>query len=311
LSPRTRRPRNRSGARGDGSLPSALELRRRAFERYFARALPAASTRPRRLHEALRYAALSPGKRLRPLLALAACEAAGGAWRAALPAAAALECIHAFSLVHDDLPAMDDDDYRRGRPTTHKKYGEALGVLAGDALQAQAFIELGRLGARGVPPRRIVRAVDVLADAAGSRWLVGGQAMDLEAERRRVGLADVRAIHLRKTARLIQAALVLGGLAGGAAAPKLRALDSLGRDIGLAFQIHDDLLDESPAQRRLRHRRAGDRARGKATWPAVVGVEAARRTAGRLYARAAERVARLGPRARPLAALIALMAERR
>lgn len=259
----------------------------------------------------MRYAALSPGKRLRPLLVLTACEAVGGRWQRALPAAAALECVHAFSLVHDDLPAMDDDDYRRGRLTTHKKYGEALGLLAGDALLAQAFAEMTRLEGRGVPARRVTAAIETLAVAAGGRWLVGGQVMDLDAERRRVALADVRAIHLRKTARLIQAALVLGGLAGGAGPRTLRTLETLGREAGLAFQIHDDLLDESPGQRKLRRRRGADRARGKATWPAVAGEEAAQRAADRLYARATARVSALGPRAKPLAALLARVAGRR
>ena len=145
--------------RSDASftLAPALCVRLAAFERYFARVLPAHGTLPARLHEAMRYGALAPGKRVRPLLALAACEAVGGSWRDALPAAAALECVHAFSLIHDDLPAMDDDDYRRGRLTTHKKFGEALGLLAGDALIALAFEELVRLGDRGVSPARIGR----------------------------------------------------------------------------------------------------------------------------------------------------------
>ena len=139
---------------------------RAEFERHFAAALPPATLSPPRLHAALRYSALSPGKRMRPLLVLAACEAAGGRWQRALPAAVAVECVHAFSLVHDDLPAMDDDDYRRGRLTTHKKFGEALGVLAGDALLALAFEQVARLAEHGVPAARVVEAVQVLARAA-------------------------------------------------------------------------------------------------------------------------------------------------
>ena len=158
---------------------------RAAFEVYFERALPPVTLVPPRLHAAMRYSALSPGKRLRPLLALTACAAAGGRWRDALPAAVAVECVHAFSLVHDDLPAMDDDDYRRGRLTTHKKYGEALAILAGDALIALAFEELTKLGDSGASPRRVTEATRVLASAAGSRALIGGQVLDLEAERRR------------------------------------------------------------------------------------------------------------------------------
>ena len=194
-----RRAARRAAATDQPGAPAtrALGAWMRSFERYFAARLPAAATAPRRLHAAMRYAALSPGKRLRPLLALAACQAVGGDWRRAMPAAAAVECVHAFSLIHDDLPAMDDDDFRRGRPTTHRRYGEALAILAGDALLALAFEELARLGTSAKAAARAVRAVAVLARACGSRELVGGQALDLEAEGRRADGAQVRDIHLR------------------------------------------------------------------------------------------------------------------
>jgi geranylgeranyl diphosphate synthase type II len=302
-------PERGATPRGPAGLDPVLDLMRRAFERALARSLPPSPTPPPRLHAAMRYAALSPGKRLRPMLCLAACRATGGRWRDALPAAVALECVHAFSLVHDDLPAMDDDDYRRGRLTTHRKFGEALGVLAGDALLAQAFETLAR--ARDLTPARRVEAVRVLAGAAGSRWLVGGQAMDLDAEGRRVTLDDVRAIHLRKTARLIQAALVLGGLSGGATAARLRALDALGRDVGLAFQIQDDLMNRGSSLRTLGKRAGTDEARGKATWPRAVGEARARREADRLHRRALARVERFGPPGNALASLIRASAERR
>ncbi|HEY3215570.1 MAG TPA: polyprenyl synthetase family protein, partial [Candidatus Eisenbacteria bacterium] len=201
-----------------------LATRLHAFERYFTRALPGPDHMPRRLHAAMRHGALSPGKRLRPLLTLTACEAVGGRWQRAMPAAAAVECVHAFSLIHDDLPAMDDDDYRRGRLTTHKKYGEALGVLAGDALLALAFQELGRLEQRNVPARRVVGAMRALAFASGSYLLVGGQALDLEAEGRTPAPIEVQDIHLRKTAGLIGAALELGGMVGGASLDRLLRL---------------------------------------------------------------------------------------
>src|SRR5207247_4662005 len=162
-----------------------LVTRMRGFERYLGRALPAAGAPPGKLHAAMRYAVLGPGKRLRPLLVLTACEAVGGPWQRALPAAAAVELVHAFSLVHDDLPAMDDDDFRRGRPTTHRRFGEALGILAGDALLARAFEELARLAERGVPAARAARAVRWLAAACGSRELAGGQARVLAAGGRR------------------------------------------------------------------------------------------------------------------------------
>jgi geranylgeranyl diphosphate synthase type II len=259
----------------------------------------------------MRYAVLGPGKRLRPLLVVTACEAVGGPWERALPAAAAVELVHAFSLVHDDLPAMDDDDFRRGRATTHRRFGEALGLLAGDALLALAFEVLVDLGERGVPPAGVARAVRVLAEAAGSRVLVGGQVLDLMGEGpRRVNGQAVREIHLRKTGGLISAALVLGGLAGGAPAARLRDLASIGLELGLAFQIHDDLLNRASTLARLGKRAGTDAARAKATYPRAVGEAQARREAGRLLESAAHGVGRLGPRARHLGQLILAVAER-
>jgi len=294
---------------GAGRRP--LLARLRAFERYFARALPAATDPPARLHAAMRYAALAPGKRLRPLLTLTACEAVGGRWERALPAAAAVECVHAFSLVHDDLPAMDDDDYRRGRLTTHKKFGEAMGVLCGDALLALAFEELARLADHGVPAPRITRAVRVLAEAAGSRVLVGGQVLDLEGEgNATVHGSGVREIHLRKTGGLISASLVLGGLAGGAPNGRLRELAGMGLELGLAFQIHDDLLNRGSTLARLGKRSGTDAAREKATYPRAVGAAQARAEAGRLFLSALDDIQRLGSRAANLGHLVLAVADR-
>ncbi len=253
-----------------------------AFEIYFRDALSERCPGPRRLREAMRYAALGPGKRLRPQLVLLACDAVGGDWFHALPAAVAVECVHAFSLVHDDLPAMDDDDFRRGRPTTHRKFGEALGVLSGDALLAFAFEELTMLDGAGVPPGRVVEAVRRLAHAAGADDLVGGQALDMAAERRRVRLADVEAIHTRKTGALMGACLALGAIAGGADRASTDVLDDAGRLVGFAFQIHDDLLNTDSSLRRLGKRTGTDAARGKATYPGVAGAAAARRRADAL-----------------------------
>ena len=247
--------------------------RRQAFERHLEKALEQRSGAPGRLGEAIRYAALSPGKRLRPLLALASCEAVGGRWRTALPAAAAIECVHAFSLVHDDLPAMDDDDLRRGLPTTHRKFDEATAILAGDALLSFAFQELTRLEIGGVSAKRVVEAVRRLAAASGGELLVGGQALDLAAEGRPVTQDEVFDIHRRKTAALFGAALALGGLAGGGSAERVDALDAAGRQLGLGFQIQDDLLDLGADDRRPGRPAGADDARGKATYPRAVGVE--------------------------------------
>jgi geranylgeranyl diphosphate synthase type II len=284
---------------------------RHAIERHLASALPRATVEPRRLHAAMRWAALSPGKRLRPLFVLASCEAVGGAWRRALPAAAAVELVHAFSLVHDDLPAMDDDDYRRGRLTTHKKFGEALGVLAGDALLALAFEQLARLAERGVPAARVVRASRVLARAAGSFELIAGQALDLAAEGRRVTVEQVRAIHLRKTGALIAASMELGALVGGARAPMVRRMAAIGRDLGLAFQIQDDLLNRRSSLARLGKRAGTDDARGKATYPKAAGEERAQREAARLIHRARVGIRAPRMRASALLALIEAMDGRR
>jgi geranylgeranyl diphosphate synthase type II len=300
-----------AGAELAGGGDHGLHALLRAFERHFAGVLPPAAVVPKRLHAAMRYGALAPGKRLRPLLVLTTCEAAGGAWKKALPAAAAVECVHAFSLIHDDLPAMDDDDYRRGRLTTHRKYGDALGVLAGDALLALAFEELARLGDRGAPAARVVDAVRVLAAAAGSRELVGGQALDLEAEGKKATASRVRDIHLRKTGALIAACMELGAIAAGAPARKRAALAASGRQLGLAFQIHDDLLNRGATLVRLGKRAGTDERRRKATWVRAVGETRAREDAAGLYMDVLDRVYGLGERATPLCQLIVAVAERR
>jgi len=287
-----------------------LAQRVRAFERYWRRRFSERGGAPPRLHAAIRYSALSPGKRLRPLLVLSACEAAGGRWQRALPAAAALECVHAFSLVHDDLPCMDDDDYRRGRPTTHKKYGEAVALLAGDALLAAAFEELGTLTRRGVSATRVLASVGVLSRAAGARELIAGQALDLAAEGRRVAAKAVRAIHLRKTAALLTAALEIGAIVAGASAARRRRLRLAGKALGLAFQIHDDLLNRASSLKRLGKRAGTDDARGKATYPRAVGEARARAEADGLFRRALRGIESLGPSARPLAALVRATAQR-
>ncbi len=291
-------------------MPASLRARLARFERHFDEVLPAADEPPVKLHSAMRWSAVAPGKRVRALLALTACEALGAPFERALPAAAAVECVHAFSLVHDDLPAMDDDDYRRGRLTTHKKFGDAYGVLAGDALLALAFEELARLGAHGVKPAEGLRAVEILARASGSRELVGGQAFDLEAEGRRVNGEAVRQIHLRKTGALIAASLVLGAIAAGARPARLAKMESLGRRLGLAFQIHDDLLNRSSSLARLGKRAGTDEARRKATYPRAVGERPALEAATGLYLEALEEVRRMGSAAGNLGVLILAVAER-
>jgi geranylgeranyl diphosphate synthase type II len=279
---------------------------------------------PARLAEAIRYALLGPGKRLRPQLGLMAAEACGGRIDDALPAACAVEMIHAYSLVHDDLPAMDDDDLRRGRPTCHKVYGEAVAILVGDALQARAF-EI--LATKVMPPTVAAQCCAVLGRAAGAAALVGGQAADLGceqgAERGEQGaidsnsllpapcsLLDLESIHRRKTGALFVASLELGGLVAGATARQLEALTQFGRKLGLAFQITDDLLDVTASQAAVGKRVAKDADRGKLTYPKLLGVAESRRRARVLVDESCVSLEPFGPAAEPLRALARFVASR-
>lgn len=268
---------------------------------------------PPQLAEAIRYALLGPGKRLRPQLVLMSAEACGGSIADALPAACAVEMIHAYSLVHDDLPAMDDDDLRRGRPTCHKVYGEATAILVGDALQARAF-EL--LATEIQPPERAARCCAILGRAAGATALVGGQAADLSAESvshnplPEINLEELAAIHRRKTGALFVASLELGAIVAKARPEQLAALVEFGKKLGLAFQVTDDLLDVTSSQSATGKRVAKDADRGKITFPMLLGVEESRRRVGVLVDEACFSLEVLGPAAAPLRALARFVAER-
>ena len=275
------------------------------------RALAAADGVPPRLHEAMRYAVFSGGKRVRPILTLMACEASGGEPQRALPFACALELIHTYSLVHDDLPAMDDDELRRGRATVHVAFGEAHAILTGDALLTEAFaLAADGAATAGVEPGRALAIVAVIARAAGAGGMVGGQVADLEGEGRRADLTLVESIHRRKTGALIAAAVEAGALAGGAEGAALQALRDYGGALGLAFQVADDLLDATASTAVTGKREGGDAARGKATYPAVLGIEGARGVARALLARCRTALAPLGTRGEPLAALATFIVER-
>ena len=234
---------------------------------------------PAVLVEAIRHSLLGPGKRLRPLLVLMAAGACGSEQGRALPAACAVEMVHTYSLIHDDLPAMDDDDLRRGRPSCHAQFGEATAILAGDALLALAFEVL----ARDVrPPEVAARCCEELARAAGPRALVGGQMDDLKAEFQGGGLALLESIHRRKTGAMISVSLRLGGLVAGAGDEQLAALDTYGRKLGLAFQIKDDVLDLRGDEESMGKRLGKDSARGKLTFPSLLGLEESERRAAAL-----------------------------
>jgi len=262
---------------------------------------------PPRLAEAMRYAALGDGKRIRPVLAVAAFEAVGGVGDAVLPVAGALELIHAYSLVHDDLPAMDDDDTRRGRPTCHRAFDEATAVLVGDGLQALAF---GWLAGAPLPDAARVRLVAELAAAAGPAGMVGGQQADMAAQETGGDLDLLRYIHAHKTGALLTASVRMGAIAGGAGEPALADLTAFGERIGLAFQVADDVLDVSADSASLGKTAGKDLAQHKLTYPALLGPDAARDLALRLKDEAVARLAGMGPAAEPLRALAVYIVDR-
>jgi geranylgeranyl diphosphate synthase type II len=260
---------------------------------------------------AMRYSLFAGGKRLRPILCLAGAQAVGGDPKRVMHAACALEMIHTYSLVHDDLPAMDDDDFRRGVPTSHKVFGEGMAVLAGDGLLTQAMVLLcDPIPAQGIESWRVLAAAQAIMRAAGHEGMVGGQAADLMAEQREPDLATVQFIHTRKTGALITASLQAGALLGGGDQEQVRALVRYGRRIGLAFQIADDLLNLSGDATLLGKAVGSDEARGKMTYPATVGPVAARQTGESLVAEAVELIAPLGEAARPLALLARYIMDR-
>lgn len=265
---------------------------------------------PASLAEAMGYALFGPGKRMRPVLVMAACEAAGGDPRHALPAAAAVELIHTYSLVHDDLPAMDDDDMRRGRPTVHVVYGEATAILVGDALLTLAF----DLVATQLPPlcgpQTTVEVVAELARAAGWRGLIAGQVEDLAAEGKEIDGSALERIHRAKTGALFTACARIGGIIAGAPPQKLAALTAYGEAFGLAFQIIDDVLDEVGDAARMGRPQGRDRDRGKATFTSIHGLAAARERAAALVEQALAALAPFGAAGQPLAELVHFVAAR-
>jgi geranylgeranyl diphosphate synthase type II len=258
--------------------------------------------RPESLRESMRYSLLAGGKRLRPILCLAACELAGGDSDLALPTAVALEMIHTMSLIHDDLPAMDNDDLRRGRPTNHKVYGEAKAILAGDALLTRAF-EMVALRSPGVPAERLLQVVGVLSLASGAPGLVGGQVVDLECEGKQVDLDTLEYIHLHKTGALLQSCVITGALIAGAPEDLLSALRRYARGIGLAFQIIDDILDVTASSDVLGKTAGKDLTADKTTYPKLLGLAESRLRAQSLVDEAKQALEPWRQRAQPLLAL--------
>ena len=241
-----------------------LQRKRKIIDQALDEYLPDESKEPQNLHKAMRYSVFAGGKRLRPILAIASFEAVGGKGKKILPVACALEMIHTYSLIHDDLPCMDDDDLRRGKPTLHKVYDEGMAVLAGDALHALAFELL--LKAKNS------LVVEEVAKAIGTEGMIGGQVRDLEAEGRKVSLKEVEYIHTHKTGRLLRGSVRAGAILGGADAKKHSALSAFGEKFGLAFQIVDDILDIVGEEKVLGKKIGSDKANSKATYPKVIGL---------------------------------------
>ena len=283
-------------------LKTYLAGHQRRIDRALHAALPPATRKPATIHEAMRYSLFAGGaKRLRPVLCLAAAEACGGSLEEAMPLACAVECVHTYSLIHDDLPAMDNDDFRRGQPTCHKVFGEGMAVLAGDALLTFAFEMAARANAW---PRYGTRAlVEELAVTSGSLKLIAGQVADLEGEGKQVTEKQLRFIHECKTAALLTTAIRFGAMSANATPARLRALTAFGHALGLAFQVIDDILDVTQTSEKLGKSAGKDVAAQKATYPAILGLEGARSEARRLTA---EAHAALGPFAKKADALRAL-----
>lgn len=265
-------------------LKAFLETTCKEVDAALDRFIPSAEASPPTIHKAMRHSVFAGGKRLRPVLCLAAAEACGGSADVAMPAACAVECLHTYSLIHDDLPCMDDDDFRRGVPTCHKVFGDGIAVLAGDALQALAFELVAR-----TPANDRFTAGDYvleLAVTAGSLHLIGGQVADLEGEGRKLPMNELRYVHESKTAALLTTSVLLGAMSAGASDGQITALRKFGMATGLAFQVIDDILDVTQTSEKLGKSAGKDVAVEKSTFPALIGLEASREEARRLTAEA-------------------------
>ncbi|MGH7779308.1 MAG: polyprenyl synthetase family protein [Candidatus Binataceae bacterium] len=287
-------------------LKERAELVRNALEC----AVPRGEGADSRLFEAMRYSLLGGGKRLRPVLALAACETVGGACEAALGLACAVEMIHTYSLIHDDLPCMDDDDLRHGLATNHKVFGDAIATLAGDALVTDAFKILARSALAGVSAERVLATVAELSEAAGSAGMVGGQVIDILSEGKRLGSGELKLLHSKKTGAMFRASILGGARLGGASNVELEALDEYARALGLAFQVVDDLLDVEATTEQMGKRTGKDEAAGKNTFPTLLGLEESHGFARELERRAHGALAGFGARAQALREIATFVVER-
>jgi geranylgeranyl diphosphate synthase type II len=294
------------------SLDPYLKEKKAVIDRALDGYLPAAETYPPVIFESMRYSVFAGGKRLRPILCVAAAEAVGGREETVLPVACALEMIHTYSLIHDDLPAMDDDDYRRGRPTNHKVFGDGIAILAGDALLTEAFSLMSRRYLMtGVNGERLLQVIAEVSRAAGCFGMIGGQVADLQSEGAAVDEETLHYIHVHKTEALISVSLRAGALLSEGSDDDLAALTEYGKKIGLAFQIADDILDIESTREVLGKDIGSDQERNKMTYPALFGIENSRRKAGELVQGALADLERFDERAWPLRAIATFIVERK
>ncbi len=283
------------------NIAEYLERKRLDVDRFLDQVAPPAAIPPTALHDSLRYSLMAGGKRVRPILTIAAAEALGETPPGLMAAACSLELIHTYSLIHDDLPSMDNDDYRRGKPTNHKVYGEAMAILAGDALLTMAFDLISRPDLmKGCDPVRQVRIIQELAFGSGNMGMVGGQVFDIQAENKDIDLSTLQNIHKHKTGMLIRAAVRMGAIAAGSNDRQLDDMTGYAEDIGLAFQIADDVLNVTGTREELGKNPNTDAERGKKTYPTFYGVEGAKKLADDCVGRAINRLSSFGPSADPL-----------
>jgi geranylgeranyl diphosphate synthase type II len=302
--------KTRAGAARQSSfdLPAYLDTRTAFINRGLDRFLPGEKVKPATIHKAMRYSLFAGGKRIRPAICLAAATACGGTEEAALPLACAVECIHTYSLIHDDLPAMDNDDFRRGKPTNHKVFGEGIAVLAGDALLTQAFEIAAQ--AKGWPRHSHQALMLELTKASGSLQLIAGQVADLEAEGKKISAAELKYIHERKTSALLCCSVRLGGMSANCTPAQLQALTDFGYNVGLAFQIIDDILDITQTSAQLGKTAGKDTKAQKATYPSIVGMAKSQKLARQLTERAFAALKIFRGRAEALEAIAHYLLER-
>ncbi|KAF0156942.1 MAG: geranylgeranyl diphosphate synthase type II [Syntrophaceae bacterium] len=292
-------------------LQAYLKDRQNIVEEALQRYLPDEDSVPQDLHTAVRYSVFAGGKRIRPILCLAAAEACGGDMAPAIPVACALELIHTYSLIHDDLPAMDNDDFRRGKPTSHKVFSEAVAILAGDALLTEAFVLLSRAEKVRLAAERRLAVIQEIASAAGIAGMVGGQALDIRAVKIQPDFTGLTDIHRRKTGALIVAAVKSGAILAGASDEKIQALGVYGSHIGIAFQIADDILNVEGDSMRMGKKTGSDAALGKVTYPSLLGLEVARAKLAEHTEAALAGIAAFDSRALPLRVIAHYIMERK